>query len=146
MDPGLVAIQLPEEQGGEIADSTAILPVAQPYHWTFFVECDPDRRDASVSVSGTFQKVEIESLASLPNDMDLSDVEQAIALAQSYAAAGVWHDALTILGELNRYHPSNSRVKATLASLLSQGGLADLASTCWGPETIQIVRIPNHIL
>ncbi|MEM9214195.1 MAG: DUF928 domain-containing protein [Cyanobacteria bacterium P01_F01_bin.150] len=128
MEPGLISIQLPNENADAVKGSTTVLPVAEPYHWTFFIECDPDRIGASVSVSGTFQKIDIEGLAPLADDIDVSNVEHAIALAQAYAASGVWHDALTILGELQRTHPSNPKVSATLAALLSQGGLTDLAS------------------
>lgn len=145
MAPGLISIQLPkekfpegiipEEKAGAVGASSADVPMAQPYHWTFFIECDRHRLASSISVSGTLQKTEVEGLAPLSEDLDLNDVEGAIALAQSYASAGIWHDALTILGELNRHHPSNPQVSAMLAALLTQAGLEEITAI---PTAIQI--------
>lgn len=126
MEAGTMAIAIPD-------DAIALLP-DEPYYWTFSINCDPARPASSVFVRGTIQRVDVDGL-----DAFSDETERSIEQAQAYAAAGIWHDALTIMGELRRGNPANPDVEIAWTELLQQTGLAQIApqpiQTCCSPES-----------
>ncbi len=53
-----------------------------------------------------------------------------------YAEAGVWYDALMAISDLMQSNPADMELRQQRASLLEQGGLAEVASS------IQNMRTP----
>lgn len=92
------------------------LAVGENYRWMFTIECDGGR--SAIAVSGTVRRVEG------PMIETGNDLTAQMAAAQSYAAAGVWHEALEIAIALAQSEPNNQTYQDSLATLLTQIGLA----------------------
>ena len=112
VEAGTIAIALPE---------TVTLPVGEPY-WTMALFCDPQRPASSVFVSGTIERGQ-RAWAGTANRGD-----SAISQAQAYANAGIWHDALTVLAELQQMDKRDLESQAAWVALLEQVGLAQAAA------------------
>ncbi|MEM8805145.1 MAG: DUF928 domain-containing protein [Cyanobacteria bacterium P01_G01_bin.38] len=111
---GNIAIALPK---------TITLPIGEPHYWTLALYCDPEQPASSVFVSGTIERVAADGVEPL-----LADTVPSLSLAQDYANAGVWHDALTILGALQQSGPASSDSQMLWTALLEQVGLAAAAT------------------
>ncbi|MEO0540001.1 MAG: DUF928 domain-containing protein [Cyanobacteria bacterium P01_A01_bin.105] len=111
---GNIAIALPE---------TVTLPIGEPHYWTLALYCDPEQPASSVFVSGTIERVAADGVEPL-----LADTVPSLSLAQDYASAGVWHDALTVLGALQQSDPVSSNSQTVWTALLEQVGLASAAT------------------
>ena len=111
---GNIAITLPE---------TVTLPIGVPHYWTLALYCDPAQPASSVFVSGTIQRVEVSGVEPLT-----ADRVPSLSLAQDYANAGVWHDALTMLGELSQAETADSEGPLAWAALLDAVGLERAAT------------------
>ncbi|MEM1368874.1 MAG: DUF928 domain-containing protein [Cyanobacteria bacterium P01_H01_bin.15] len=90
------------------------------YNWTLAVYCDPTRPASAVAVRGTLERIRLDSQLSSA----LSQANDPQTKAVLYAEAGIWHEALTELGEWYRVEPSAAGL---WVDLLTQGQLADLA-------------------
>lgn len=110
---GNIAIALPE---------TVTLPVGEPHYWTLALYCDPAQPASSVFVSGTIERVAADGVEPL-----LTETVPSLSLAQDYANAGVWHDALAVLGALQQLEPDNSDGQTLWTALLEQVGLTAAA-------------------
>jgi hypothetical protein len=112
---GLMAIAIPTT-----ADS---LEVDQSYQWTLAVYCDPGRPFASVSVSGTIQRVAL-------SPTQQAQVEAATPLQQAslYAAEGIWYDAFNTLATLRPTAANQPQFTTSWTELLRQGNLEPLAT------------------
>lgn len=113
-EAGSFAISLPD---------TVTLPLNEPHYWTLALFCDPERPAASVFVSGTIERVAADGLRPLS-----TDAARSLSQAQVYANAGMWYDALTILGELQQDNESDAESQTAWAALLEQVGLAQAAA------------------
>ena len=131
---GIIAIQIGPSAGADAdanadpTDSMAMLPVDVLLPWTFSIYCDPDRSTAFVSVKGMIQRVNGDGLASFSGAVDVSDRERSLSLASTYAEAGIWHDALTIVATLRHAYPTDSEIDRIWTALLQQIGLESLAT------------------
>ncbi|NCJ08698.1 DUF928 domain-containing protein [Synechococcales cyanobacterium C] len=113
---GVVRIPLPE--------SAPPLAVGSDYTWTLAMICNPQHRSRDRFVQGRIQRVELP--ASLEQSLEtLSAAEQVPLLA----AAGLWYDTLTTLGELRRQQPQDAQVLATWQQLLQEVGLSPVVTS-----------------
>ncbi|MBO9998581.1 MAG: DUF928 domain-containing protein [Cyanobacteria bacterium SID2] len=112
--PGIYAFRFPS--------STPSLEAGQRYQWTMAVTCREASRYDDPSVSGWIERIEPD-LA-----LDRSDREPSLELAASYAADGLWFDALTTLAELRQSQPNNPTVTREWETLLDSIGLAGIAT------------------
>lgn len=108
-----------------ISSLGAELTPGESYSWTFSIYCDTARPSASVAVFGTVTRV---ADAVIPEAGHPLTPEQQLALAQQYADAGIWHEALGLTLALHWADPDNADYLAALDDLLQQAGLADLAA------------------
>lgn len=114
--PGVVSLSLP---------STAHpLESGKMYHWFFKVSCTPQNASSPVFVEGWVERV-------IPNSALARQLEAAVTPQQRiavYAANGIWHDALTTVGELRLDNPANIALKADWNNLLQSVDLANIAA------------------
>jgi hypothetical protein len=112
---GLMQIALP-------ATATP-LEVGKSYQWTLAIYCDAARPFASVSVSGSIQRVEL-------NPARHTQIEAATPLEQArgYAAAGIWYDALNALATLHPTAAQHPQFLTIWTELLRQGNLDTVAT------------------
>lgn len=113
--PGIVSLSLPA--------NSKPLETGKPYHWFFKIYCNPQTTSVPIFVEGWVQRVT--PTPSLANQLKTATPQKRIDL---YAEAGLWHDALTALGELRQANPQNANLTANWNKLLHSVGLADIAS------------------
>lgn len=112
--PGVVSFRLP---------STAeALEIGKSYRWYFLIPCDPQNLSRSVFVNGWVQRVA--PSPALMSQLETATPRECVAL---YAAAGIWHEAQTILAELRRTEPEDAAIAADWSNLLQSIGLEELA-------------------
>jgi Domain of Unknown Function (DUF928) len=95
----------------------------QPYSWALAIHCDPEDPGEFVSVSGTIERVAIDS-AQQAQLKAIAPLEQV----KWYAAQGIWYDALNTLSELHEDDSGNSALAAAWASLLQYANLEHLTN------------------
>lgn len=116
-----------DAEAGTLAIFTNGLTANQSYSWTFAVYCDANRPSASVSVSGTVQRVEAIALSLEQTAIEqLSDSEK-LELIRRYAADGIWHEAIALAISLRESDPSNVEHAEPLENLLTQAGLTNVS-------------------
>ncbi len=113
-DAGTLAIALPD---------TVTLPLNEPHYWTLSLACDPDRPAAAVFVRGTIERAAAEAVEPFS-----AGTVRSLSQAQAYARAGIWHDALTVLGELRRADGGDFESQEAWAALLEQVGLEQVGA------------------
>lgn len=95
------------------------------YHWFLKVKvkCSPQQSVESKSVDGWIERVNL-------NSQLAKRIEQATPLQKAalYAENGIWHDALTTLGEARLSQPNNASLLANWSSLLKSEELDKLAN------------------
>lgn len=95
------------------------------YHWflKLKVKCSPQRSVESKSVDGWIERVNLSSNLT-------KNIQQATPLQQAvlYAENGIWHDALTALGEARLAKPKDASLLANWTSLLKSEELDSLAN------------------
>lgn len=117
MPPGIVKLSIPS--------TVAPLEVGKRYNWTFSIYCDPERPSAAVSIRGSIQRVALDSTL----DSQLKAAKSPLERATLYANKGIWHEAITTLGEqLSGSKPKDSAIEAAWAKLLQQVNLGTSAS------------------
>ncbi|MEO0349290.1 MAG: DUF928 domain-containing protein [Cyanobacteria bacterium P01_A01_bin.15] len=114
--PGILLIPISSDMGG--------LEPEMSYAWTFSIYCDAARPSASVSVSGTIKRTV--DTAILSTDTELAP-QALYDLAKTYAAEGIWHEALSLMTELHSTEPDNVDYRSALESLFAQAGLSDIS-------------------
>jgi hypothetical protein len=101
------------------------LEVGKRYNWTFSIYCDPESSSAAVSVRGSVQRVALDPVM----ERQLQAAKTPLERAALYANKGIWHDALTTLGEqLSGSKPKDSTIAVAWANLLQQVNLGNSAS------------------
>ena len=119
--PGIISISTKE--------ATETLQVSKTkhqkkYHWylKLKVKCSPQQAVESKSVDGWIERVNLSS--NLAKRIEQATQEQKAAI---YAENGIWHNALTTLGEARLSQPSNASLLANWTSLLKSEELDKLA-------------------
>lgn len=115
LTPGVVSIAIPPQ--------APALQIGEIYQWTFSIYCDPDQPSSLVYLQGGIQRIAL--------DADLqARLSAASPLEQSrlYASAGIWHEALTTLGQQRRQQPERADLMGIWRDLLEQTDLGELAS------------------
>jgi len=115
-EAGIVSLTLPAHAG------MPPLEVGELYRWSFSLICDSGDRSADIYTEGWIQRVEPAP--------DL--IAQLEATAESdrpaiYAAAGLWHDALSAIAEQRRADPEDVAASARWHNLLESVGLGAIA-------------------
>ncbi|HAX75489.1 MAG TPA: hypothetical protein DCY88_06595 [Cyanobacteria bacterium UBA11372] len=122
---GLIGITIP-------ANSKS-LEVGKTYSWTLSVYCDPGNPSTSVFVTGTIQRVNLDT--TLQNRLQGATPTEQASL---YAANGIWFEAFNILANLYRSHSDQKAIATAWASLLQQVNLGSMTqapfSSCCTPE------------
>jgi hypothetical protein len=103
------------------------------YRWSFAVVLNPQNPSQNPTVSGQIKRI-------FP-DANLNKLIKAASSQREriaiYASNGIWHEALTTLGDLYRNNPQNNNLTADWSSLLSSVGLGAYAtvplSKCCAP-------------
>ncbi|NES22591.1 MAG: DUF928 domain-containing protein [Symploca sp. SIO3E6] len=113
---GIVALGLPTRAG------LSPLQVDQDYYWRFTVICNEDERSQDIVIGGAVRRVELE--AEFKNQLMVASPEEQVQL---YAAAGIWHDALSTLFQLRRDQPTDLKLAADWEKLLQAVELGDIA-------------------
>jgi hypothetical protein len=124
---GIISLSLPRH-----ADLRP-LQVGQSYRWEFALICNPNTPSGVVFVDGWVERIE-PSTALQSQLMDATPLEQA----RLYAEAGIWYNAIDILGQLRRANSDQSRYQSSWQQLLDSVGLRAIASkpfqTCCSAE------------
>ncbi len=114
---GIVKFSVPSTAPG--------LEVGKRYSWIFSIYCDPESSSAAISVRGSVQRVALDPML----ERQLQAAKTPLERAALYANKGIWHDALTTLGEqLSRSKPKDSAIAVAWANLLQQVNLGNSAS------------------
>ncbi|OLP18880.1 hypothetical protein BST81_08165 [Leptolyngbya sp. 'hensonii'] len=113
---GIISVRLP--------DTAATLEPNRSYQWTLSIYCNPAKPSESSFVQGLIRRVALKPELQGQIDKTSNPLERA----KRYAQAGIWYDALTILGNsLQRQGNQDPKLAAAWANLLQQAGLADIA-------------------
>ncbi|MBD2692070.1 DUF928 domain-containing protein [Anabaena catenula] len=118
----------PETQAGIVSlaiKPTVPLETGKSYRWTFAIYCDQDKPSASVYVRGSMTQVALNPTLQKQLEAAKTPLEQAAIFAKN----GIWHNALTTLGEQIQ-DSKNKDPKIALAwnELLKQVNLDNSAS------------------
>lgn len=118
--PGIISVRLP---------STAKpLEIDKYYHWYFLVDCNPQSRTDDIAVEGLVKRIEPHS--DLTSRVKTAKPEELVLI---YAQAGIWHDALSLLGELRRSQPLDSTLTSDWQELLESVNLGSIATQAITP-------------
>lgn len=110
--PGIISLRLLE--------SEAPLELNQKYSWVFTLSCG----GTQLYVEGYVTRVSPSS--DLQSALRAATTPEAQAAA--YSNAGMWYDALTLLGDRRRAAPGNAAVTSAWANLLQGVDLSDISS------------------
>ncbi|MGL5064385.1 MAG: DUF928 domain-containing protein [Microcoleus sp.] len=104
------------------------LEIGKEYKWGLFLYCqDPEQkssRPVTFYVSSTIKRI-------APNDKLESELKAAITDREKsavYAKNGIWHEALTLIGNNRRTDLTNAELAADWANLLAAVELEDIAT------------------
>jgi hypothetical protein len=118
------SFDLPQKSGVVRYDLPADAPALKPgsrYHWYITLSCTT-AVGPSPSAEGWVERVTL--APNLTKALKASEPSKRLAL---YAEAGIWHETLTLLADLQRQAPSNQAVKSDWRSLLKSVGLESIA-------------------
>ena len=108
----------------KLADQGAKLALDVEYQWVVALITDPDNRSKDLVASGVIKR--IAPTADLKEKISKAP---AASLANVYAEAGVWYDALTVLSDQIDAQPDNKSLRQSRADLLQQVGLKAAAQS-----------------
>jgi hypothetical protein len=94
------------------------LEIGQQYNWQLTFSCDSLDRDSGIMVEGKIKRVALDPI--LARRVQLATPQQRVAL---YAKAGLWHEALSTMVELQRDRPNDANLAATWDNLLESEGM-----------------------
>ncbi|MBD2570890.1 DUF928 domain-containing protein [Anabaena lutea FACHB-196] len=104
---------------------TVPLETGKSYRWTFAIYCDPNKSSASVYVRGSITQVDLNP--TLPKQLEAA--KTPLEKAAIFAKNGIWHDALTSLGEqMQSSKNQDPEITLAWAELLKQVNLDNSAS------------------
>jgi hypothetical protein len=110
--PGVMSLTLPAFA------NISPLEIGQQYHWELTLSCDSQDRDSGIMVEGKIKRVALDPI--LARRVQLATPQQRVAL---YAKAGLWHEALSTMVELQRDRPNDANLAATWDNLLESEGM-----------------------
>jgi len=94
------------------------LEIGQQYHWQLTLICDPEDQRFDIMVEGKIKRVALDPI--LARRVQLATPQQRFAL---YEKAGLWHEALSTIVELQRDRPNDANLAATWDNLLESEGM-----------------------
>jgi hypothetical protein len=101
-----------------LADHGVKLARGVEYQWVVALVNDPNNRSSDVVSSGVIKRIDPTSALRAKTQRN-----SGTALADAYAEAGVWYDALAALSETIDAHPNDTALRQARAELLQQVGL-----------------------
>jgi len=110
--PGIRSLTLPA------LANLSPLEIGQQYHWELTLICDSLDRSTDMVVEGEIKRVALDPI--LARRLRLATPQQRVAL---YAKAGLWHEALSTMIELQRDRPNDANLAATWDNLLESEGM-----------------------
>lgn len=115
-EAGIVSLALPAHAGMPPLEVDAL------YRWSFSLICDSADRSADLYTEGWLHRVE-------PAPDLAAEIEAAAESDRPsiYAAAGLWHDALSAIAEQRRTNPEDEAAAARWRNLLESVGLGAVA-------------------
>ena len=107
----------------KLADHGIRLAPGVAYRWSVSVISDVNRRSRDILAGGVIERVEPpaglrEKLAQVPRD----------EYPFTYAAAGLWYDALDSISDLIEARPSDAQLQKQRSALLTQVGLPEIGN------------------
>lgn len=94
------------------------LEIGQEYHWQLTLICDSQYRDSDIMVKGKIKRVSLDPILAFL--LQRANPQQRVAL---YKKAGLWHEALSTMVELQRDRPNDANLAATWENLLESEGM-----------------------
>lgn len=94
------------------------LEIGQEYKWELTLICNSPYRDSDIVVEGKIKRVALDPI--LARRLQLATPQQRVAL---YKKAGLWHEALSTMIELQRDRPNDANLAATWDNLLESQGM-----------------------
>jgi hypothetical protein len=94
------------------------LEIGQQYHWELTLICNSSYRNSDIMVEGKIKRVALDPI--LARRVQLATPQQRVAL---YEKAGLWHEALSTIVELQRDRPNDANLAATWDNLLESEGM-----------------------
>lgn len=113
---GVIDLSLPPNAG------LPPLTTGKNYHWYFSVVCNPVNRAEDIFVEGWVQRVELDPILAIK--LDKASMQERVNL---YAAAGLWHEAITTLTNLRRDRPNDPTMITKWTQLLQSVELDTIA-------------------
>jgi hypothetical protein len=107
--PDIISVSPPEQ--------AMPLEIGMQYTWSFAVICNPNDRLEDRFVTGTVQRIELDSTRL--QQIKQAPPEQRMAL---YQEDGIWYDALALLFELKRNQPNGSNFRTIWREFLQSAG------------------------
>jgi uncharacterized protein DUF928 len=108
----------------KLSDHGAKLAPGVEYQWVVALVTDPNNRSSDLVASGVIKRVEPSA------DLKAKIAKAAPAsLAGTYAEAGIWYDALSVLSDQIEAQPENKSLRETRTDLLRQVGLKAAADS-----------------
>jgi Domain of Unknown Function (DUF928) len=118
--PGVISVRVPT--------TSKPLEIGKYYHWYFLMDCNPQSRSEDIAVEGLVKRIQPNS--DLQRRLQAATPQQRIAV---YAQAGIWQDALTLLGELRRNKPQDTTLVSNWKELLGSVQLQNIATEAIAP-------------
>ncbi len=115
--PGLISLSLPDNAG---------FPPLEPgknYHWYFSLICDFNDRSGDLFTDGWVQRITPDPGSELDTRLSTSPAD---TLAEVYAAAGIWFNALDLLAQSQINDPDNLEAEDKWSNFLDSVGLSSL--------------------
>ena len=120
---------VPGVQRVRLADYGVHLQMGVPYQWFVALGTDPTRRSPYNIAGAAIERIEL--TATLQAQLAQTNATEAAA---TYAAAGLWYDALRVLSDLIEAAPGDPLLRQQRAALLEQVGLTDIAKEDMQPR------------
>jgi Domain of Unknown Function (DUF928) len=112
--PGVISVKVPTGKP---------LEMNQYYHWYLLINCNEKSQSEDIAVEGLVKR--IAPKPELQTSLASATPREQAAI---YAKAGIWQDALTLLGELRRSKPEDTALAADWKQLLESVGLKEEAN------------------
>lgn len=115
-------LTLPGKPGVMQVQPVLALDPGQDYNWSFTLICDSNDPSSFVSVSGTIERVELNT--AMATKLQSQNPQERLGAAVD---AGLWYETLTILAELQQTNPVNSMAQTEWQGILTAVGLEAIA-------------------
>jgi hypothetical protein len=107
----------------KLSDHDVSLAPGAEYQWVVALITDPENRSSDLVASGIIKRVELP-----PSLKDKLQHPDKATLANAYADAGIWYDALSALSDAIDAHPQDKALRQARSDLLQQVGLKSAAT------------------